>query len=89
MHGRHFTFQGMSVDNESNVIGGNVITFVSETVKGTWATRNYPYASRGTWLHVLVTHAFAVKLEAAVSAVLAACREVSHSTTLILRLFSN
>jgi suppressor of fused-like protein len=78
MHGRHFTFQGMSVENEPSVIGGNVITFVSETVKGSWATRDHPYASRGTWLHVLLTDAFAEKVEAAVSAVLAASPEVRH-----------
>lgn len=77
MHGRHFTFQGMTVDSDSSVIGGNVVTFVSEKVKGSWATPAHPYAARGTWLHVLLTPSFAEKVDAAVSAVIAASREVS------------
>ncbi|CAG0917663.1 unnamed protein product [Notodromas monacha] len=56
MHGRHFTFQGVAVGNDdANVVGGNVITFVAEKVKGTWASVAHPYASRGSWLHVLLT----------------------------------
>jgi hypothetical protein len=77
-HGRHFTLKGSLVEKEPISADGTVITFVSKEVEKSWVNPRFPYASRGPWLHVLLSDALAEKVEAAVSAVLAACQEVSR-----------
>jgi len=72
-HGRHFTFKSILTDI--------AITFVASTVTGTFVTNSSPFASRGSWLQVLINDTLASQMSSDLNILSQSPEEISFPKT--------